>query len=187
MDKKIKVLAVLNKIGDGIEKCINFFACIFLVIIALSVIIQVLCRHFHIPVVWLGELSVFAVIWTVFLGLAAGYRHGMLAQVDIICQLIPKRAHKALSVLWDLVCLALMLIILVSSRSYIFHIWNRKLFSPELRWPLYLVYLGPVLGYLFTGYFMAVNILTALMLPGKPGEGKTGIHDPALSGAEGGI
>jgi TRAP-type C4-dicarboxylate transport system permease small subunit len=187
MDKKIKVLALLNKIGDGIEKSINFCACIFLVIIALSVIIQVLCRHINIPVVWLGELSVFGVIWTVFFGLAVGYRHGMLAQVDIICHLIPKKAHKVLGILWDLVCLVLMLVILVSSRSYIFHIWNRKMFSPELRWPLYLVYLGPVLGYVFTGYFTVVNILTALMLPVKPGEGKTGTQAPALSGVEGGV
>jgi hypothetical protein len=61
------------------------------------------------------------------------------------------------------------------------------MFSPELRWPLYLVYLGPVLGYIFTAYFTAVNILTALMFSGKPGEVKTGIQDPALSGAEGGF
>jgi TRAP-type C4-dicarboxylate transport system permease small subunit len=187
MDTRMKVLTVLNRIGDGIEKCINFFASIFLAIIALSVIIQVLCRHINIPVVWLGELSVFAVIWTVFWGLAAGYRHGMLAQVDLICHLIPKRAHKALSILWDLVCLAFMLIILVSSRNYILHIWNRKMFSPELRWPLYLVYLGPVLGYIFTAYFTVVNILTALMLPGNTGEAKTGSQDPALSGAKGGF
>jgi hypothetical protein len=56
-----------------------------------------------------------------------------------------------------------MLMILVSSRTYIAHVWNRNTLSAELRWPLYLVYLGPVLGYIFTSYFTVVNILTKLM------------------------
>jgi TRAP-type C4-dicarboxylate transport system permease small subunit len=183
--KRTKILAVLNRVGDKIEKCINFFACIFLVIVAVSVIIQVLCRQINIPVVWLGELSVFGVIWTVFLGLAVGYRHGMLAKVDLICHLLPEKARKVLGILWDITGLALMLLILISSRHYIFHIWNRKMFSPELRWPLYLVYLGPVLGYVFASYFSVVNILTCLMFPGGTREEKDGIHDPALSSAEG--
>jgi TRAP-type C4-dicarboxylate transport system permease small subunit len=187
MNKKMKTLVLLNRIGDGIEKCINFFACVFLVIIALAVIIQVLCRQINIPVVWLGELSVFGVIWTVFFGLAAGYRHGMLARVDLICHILPPRSHKALSVIWDLACLVLMLIILVSSREYILHIWNRKMFSPELRWPLYLVYLGPVLGYIFTSYFVVVNILTSLMTAGETGKTETGIQGSALSNFEGGL
>jgi TRAP-type C4-dicarboxylate transport system permease small subunit len=125
MNKKTNFLAVLNKIGGGIEKGINFFACISLVIVAVSVIIQVLCRHINIPVVWLGELSVFGVIWTVFFGLAVGYKHGMLAQVDLICHLLPKSTHKVLSLIWDITGLALMLIILISSRQYILHIWNQ--------------------------------------------------------------
>lgn len=153
------VLAVLNKIGDGLEKGINVFACISLVTIAISVVIQVLFRYVNIPVVWLGELSVFAVIWTVFFGLAVGYRHGMLAQVDIICHLIPNRFRKILGIIWELTGLAIMLAILVSSRHYISHVYARKILSPELRWPLYLVYMGPVLGYIFTAYFTLVNIL----------------------------
>jgi TRAP-type C4-dicarboxylate transport system permease small subunit len=106
---------------------------------------------------------VYAVIWTVFFGLAVGYRHGMLAQVDLICHVIPKRFKKTLGITWDIVGLVLMLIILVSSRDYIAHMWRRNILSSELRWPLYLVYLGPVVGYIFTGYFTLVNILTKLM------------------------
>jgi C4-dicarboxylate transporter DctQ subunit len=162
MRKRTNILAVLGKIGDRLEKCINVFACIFLVIVAVAVIIQVLCRHINIPVVWLGELSVFAVIWTVFFGLALGYRHGMLAQVDIICHLLPRAFRRILGIFWDITSLALMLLVLVSSREYIAHVWARKILSPELRWPLYLMYLGPVLGYLFTAYFALLNILSKL-------------------------
>ena len=170
MNKKKNFLTVLIKISDILDKVIGFFACIFLLIVTLAVTSQVLFREMNIPVVWLGELSVYALIWMVFFGLAMAYKHNMLVKVDIICHIVPERFHKILSIIWDLCGLVLMLIILISSRDYITHIERRKLLSPELRWPLYIVYLGPVLGFIFTSFFTLVNIITAFWQGNKTTE-----------------
>jgi TRAP-type C4-dicarboxylate transport system permease small subunit len=162
VNKEPKFLTVMNVIAAGIEKGINFFGCVFLALVAIAVVIQVFGRTVNIPVVWLGELSVFAVIWAVFFGLAVSYKHGMLAQVDLILHLTPKSWEKPLRVFWDLTGLALMTVILISSRGYVFRVWERKTLSPELRLPLFAVYLGPVLGYIFTIYFTLINIITRI-------------------------
>lgn len=163
-------LRFVNGLAGILEKCINFCACILLAVVSLAVVIQVLGRQYNIPVVWLGELSTFAVIWTIFFGLAIGYRHGLFAQVDIICHVTPASWRKYLSILWDIVGLAIMTWILWSCRDYLAHVARRKMLSAELRIPLFYVYLGPVLGYLFTSYFTLANIVnkTAAIVRGDP-------------------
>lgn len=152
-------LRLINGLAGILEKCINVCACILLSVVAIAVVVQVLGRQYNIPVVWLGELSTFSVIWAIFFGLAIGYRHGLFAQVDIICHVTPGSWRKYLSILWDLIGLAIMTWILWSSRDYIAHVAKRKMLSPELRIPLFYVYLGPVLGYIFTSYFTLVNVI----------------------------
>lgn len=159
MNEQHGALRLLNVIAAVLEKIINFFACILLSVVAVAVVVQVLGRNFNIPVVWLGELSTFAVIWAIFLGLAIGYRNGLFAQVDIICHVTPAGWRKYLVIVWDIISLVLITWILWSSRDYIAHVMRRKMLSPELRFPLWAVYMGPILGYVFTAYFVLVNIL----------------------------
>lgn len=158
MSEKKGVLRILHLISALLEKFINFWACVLLVVISLAVIVQVLGRTTNIPVVWLGELSTYCTIWVVFMGLAIGYKHGLFAQVDIICHIVSKSWKKYLEILWGVVALIIMGLILWSSRDYIAHVARAKTASPELRLPLYLVYLGPIIGYIFTCWFTLVNI-----------------------------
>ncbi len=152
-------LCAVNGVAAVLEKIINCLACVLLAVVALAVIIQVCGRWGNIPVVWLGELSTFAVIWSVFLGLAIGYRHGLFAQVDIICHLLPTAWRKYLVLVWDMIAIVIITWILWSARDYIAYAARRKMLSPELRWPLYAVYMGPVLGYLFILYFTFANVV----------------------------
>lgn len=159
MNPPNSIVSFLNAVAAVLEKIINFCCCILLCLIAIPVIIQVFCRSFNIPVVWLGELSTYSVIWVVFLGLAIGYRHGLFAQVDMICHVVPKSWNKYLAYFWDIVGLVIMALILWSSRDYIAHVARRKMLSPEMQLPLWFVYLGPVIGYILTSYFTVVNIV----------------------------
>lgn len=169
MSEQKGVIRFLNAVAAILEKFINLCACILLAVVSVAVVVQVLGRNFNIPVVWLGELSTFAVIWAIFLGLAIGYRHGLFAQVDIICHVTPASWRKYLVILWDIIALALITWIVWSSRDYIAHVARRKMLSPELRFPLWAVYMGPILGYLFTAYFTLVNIVnnTAALIRGE--------------------
>lgn len=161
---------ILHGIGDALEKVINFAASVLLVVITIAVVVQVFGRSFNIPVVWLGELSTYSTIWAVFLGLAIGYKHGLFAQVDIICHVAPKSWTKYLSIFWEIAALVIMGIILWSSRDYIAHVMKSRTLSSELRVPLYYVYMGPITGYIFTSYYCIVNLVDKLyaLIDGKP-------------------
>ena len=169
------ILGGLHTAADLLEKFINFCCCVFISGIALSVVTQVIFREINIPIVWLGELGVYCLIWAVFFGLAIGYRNGLFAQVDIICHLVPKSWIKYLELLWDVIGLVIMGIILWSSREYIAHVARSGTLSPELSLPLWAVYLGPVFGYIFTSFFTFVNIcerVARLKAGGAPQEGE---------------
>jgi C4-dicarboxylate transporter DctQ subunit len=150
---------ILHRFACTLEKAVNVCVLLFLAVLAVSVIIQVLGRSFNIPVAWLGELSIFCLIWLVFFGLSIGYRHGLFAQVDVICFIIPAGWKKYMQILWDLTGLAILFIVIWSSRDYILHTYRSRTVSSELELPLYIVYMGPVLGYIFTAVFTVVKLI----------------------------
>lgn len=157
--KSEKIISVLDKIGDGLERCINVINCVLIAVIVLAVVLQVFFREVSFPIVFLGELSTYCVIWLIFLGLSVGYKHGMLAQVDIICNMLPNKAKPMLEIIWDMLAVIIMAMILWSSRLYIAHVFKSATKSPEMKVPLWFVYLGPILGYILTTYFAICKIL----------------------------
>lgn len=167
MSKGEQILLRMNRVGDVIEKILNIFAVILLAVISIAVVILVLGREINIPVVWLDEISTFSVVWVVFIGLALGYRNGMFPRVDIICHIIPQNWNKYLGVFWDVVALAFLGLVLVSGYDYILHTFQSKTSSAQLKLPLYIVYLGPIIGYLCTLYFTICNILAQIVAIGK--------------------
>ncbi|MCI8650567.1 MAG: TRAP transporter small permease [Anaerotruncus sp.] len=170
MAEKKGIVYGMNRLGDQMEKVLNVVAAIMLGIIAIAVIILVLGREINIPVVWLDEISTYAVIWAIFFGLALGYKNGLFPKVDIICAVLPKSVHKYLGIFWDLVGAVMLTMILWSGKDYILHTYSSGTTSAQLKVPLYLVYSGPMIGYLFTLYFTIVNIVNQIAALGKKGE-----------------
>lgn len=160
MPEKKGIVYRMNRIGDLMEKFLNLCAILLLAIVAISVVILVLGREVNIPVVWLDEISTYSVVWIIFIGLALGYKHNMFPRVDIICNLTPKSWKPYYDVFWDVVALAFLLIVVWSGKDYIIQAYNSKTTSAQLRLPLYVVYMGPIIGYLFTLYFTICNIVT---------------------------
>lgn len=162
MEEKKGIVCRLNWFGDVLEKIFNFFVVIFLIGVALAVSVLVLGREINIPVVWLDELSTYAVVWLVFFGMALGYKKGQFPRVDVICVVIPKRFHPYMEIFWDVIGAVILSLILWSGKDYILHAYNSGTTSAQLRIPLYIVYCGPVIGYLFTLYFTIVNIVNKI-------------------------
>ena len=172
MSDKKGIIYQMNRLGDLMEKFRNAVAVVLLAIIAIAVVILVLGREINIPVVWLDEISTYSVIWVIFIGLALGYKNGMFPKVDIICNITPKSWKRYLDIFWDLVALVILALVLWSGKDYILQTYKSKTTSAQLRMPLYIVYMGPILGYLFTLYFTVCNILTNIFCrkEGKEGE-----------------
>jgi C4-dicarboxylate transporter DctQ subunit len=162
MKQESAALQRINAVAQSVEMVMNVLSSVLLLFIALSVIIQVFGREINIPVVWLGELSVYSLIWLVFFGLALGYRNGLFAQVDIISHFIPVRWKPYLVIFWDLVGLVIMIMILVSNNDYLQYVAKSGTRSSELKIPLYLVYMGPMIGYLATCFFTVVNMVNTI-------------------------
>lgn len=162
MSEKKGLLYRLNRIGDWLEKILNVLAAALLGVISIAVVILVVGRESNIPVVWLEEISAYSVVWAVFFGLALGYKNGLFPKVDIICTIIPKKYREYLPVFWDLVGLFMLGVILWSGKDYILYAYSSGTTSAQLRIPLYIVYLGPMIGYAFTLYFTVLNILNQI-------------------------
>ena len=162
MPEKKGIVYQMNRVADMMEKFLNLCAILLLAVISIAVIILVLGREVNIPVVWLDEISTYSVVWVIFVGLALGYKHGMFPRVDIICNFTPKSWKPYYDVFWDVIALAFLLIVLWSGKDYIIQAFNSKTTSAQLRLPLYIVYMGPMIGYLFTLYFTICNIVTNL-------------------------
>jgi TRAP-type C4-dicarboxylate transport system permease small subunit len=148
----------MEKMSDNIEKFIELLCVILMAILAITVIFGVITRNIDLPIVWLGELATFCCIWVTFLGMSLAYRKRLFSNVDIITHAFKERGNAILAVIWDVIGLLFLVIVLVSSKSFISYLLMSGHKSGELRIPFYLVYSGPIAGYLFTAYYVVVSL-----------------------------
>lgn len=158
-----KIFDNLDNISQKLAKLIGYICCFLLLIIAVSVVIQVVFRETNIPVVWLGELSTYCSIWVTFLGMALGYRENMLARVDLLYHFMSSKGKKIIEILWEIIIITIVTIIIWSSRLYILHVFRSNTKSPELSVPLWTMYLGPVVGYIFVLFFALIKVYRIIM------------------------
>ena len=162
MKEQNSIVKELNQIAAVFEKILNIFIGIFVGVLGLSVFIGVLGRNINIPVVWLDEVSTYCCIWATFFGFAVASRHGMLSNVDAFIHGFSERVKAYMSIFWIIFGCFFMGIVLWSEKDYIAYAYNAGTLSAQLRIPLFYVYLGPMIGYLFAIYFGIVNIVNKI-------------------------
>lgn len=96
----------MQQIEKGLWTIVD--ATIFVTITGMVVLItlQVGSRLLDVSIAWTEELSRFLFIWTVWLGMAAGFRHGQHPSLNILPAIVPRRAQAALRLLQPL-CIAI--------------------------------------------------------------------------------
>ncbi len=153
-----KFLYNLQKAADYVEKIIEWMACALLVVIAFAVVASVFTRNLNIPVVWLGELGAFSFVWVTFLSMALAYRHNLIPSVEIINHLLSGKAAQWLSLLLELISIAFLAIVMWSASEFMAYLGDSGHISAELRVPMVYVYIGLMLGYIFTLFFSFVKM-----------------------------
>ncbi len=125
---------------------------------ALLVIANVIARYaFNHSFVWAEELSRYMMIWVGFLGSGLVLRAGAHIAVEVLQDLLPRRAAQALRLavlLVMLVCIGAMLWLGV---QYVQFAWGQE--SPVLNWNFGVIYLAIPIGavlMLLHGAFIAV-------------------------------
>lgn len=163
MPEQSKVVAMLNRISDRMEKILNIFIGIFVGALGISVFTGVIGRNVNIPVVWLDEVSTYSCIWATFFGFAVASKHGMLSNVDAFIHKVSKKKREYFEIFWNVFGCIFMGIVLWSAKDYILYAFWAETVSPQMRVPLGFVYMGPVIGYLFAVFFGIVNIVNQVV------------------------
>lgn len=162
MNNQKNLVEKLDRFASKLEKPLEICVSIFLAVISIAIFILVFGRNVNIPVVWLGELSTYCAIWTTFFGFALAYRYDMFANIDIITRFVSPERKKVLELVWNVFAILFMVIVAWSSKDFILHVFKSGTKSPEMRAPLYIIYLGPIISYLITTFFGVVKLLKQL-------------------------
>jgi TRAP-type C4-dicarboxylate transport system permease small subunit len=116
---------------ERFERSLRFFLAALLAFITIGVFIQVCMRYlFSLSFLWGEELSLFAFIWSVFLGAAISVRRRVHFSFDFLASILPGRAAAAQQLVVNLIVLGLAVVMLV--QGYEFSILSIRRFSPAL-------------------------------------------------------
>ena len=121
-----------------LEKIFNFFeihlACWIYILMLASVAVQVFSRYvLNMPIPKLFELSIYSFIWTIYLGAALAKRYNQHIRFDIFYRRLPARGQLVIDILFDLLLVAVLLILLIPSVDYT--LWNYRIKASALRIP----------------------------------------------------
>lgn len=118
----------------------------FLCITVLVVIVNVVLRYaFQGGIYWAEEVATTSFIWSVFVGSAAAYRYKMHIGIDFVTRIGPMRLRAFITVLIDLMMLAINGYIVYL--SILFTLANRLKRTPVLDIPAMYVNLGLTAGF----------------------------------------
>lgn len=116
---------------ERFERSLRFFLAALLAFITIGVFIQVCMRYFFsLSFLWGEELSLFAFIWSVYLGAAIAVRRRVHFSFDFLASLLPGRAAAAQQLVVNLIVLGLAVVMLI--QGYEFSIMSIRRYSPAL-------------------------------------------------------
>ncbi len=107
MEKRKEVLA---KLANHAEEIISS---IFLTVTVFVVILNVILRYvFNTGFFWVEEVATSCFIWSVFIGVAAAYKHKMHIGIDMLIKMLPGKVQQIILIVVDLM--------MVTINGYIF-------------------------------------------------------------------
>lgn len=101
------------KIVNGIRKVADSIIVVLFAALATLVLVQVVCRIFHIGQTWIDEVSKFIFIWLVYLGGSVTVRRGMNITFDLILDGVKGKKFKVLFTFVNICCLAFLAAMMV--------------------------------------------------------------------------
>lgn len=91
--------AGLNRIDKTLWRLVDAVILVAVIGMVCLITLQVSSRFIGASIPWTEELSRFLFIWTIWLGLAAGFRNGQHPAVTLLPDLLPASARRGLRVL----------------------------------------------------------------------------------------
>jgi len=95
---------------------------------------------------WAEELIRYLFIWITFIGLAICTRNDSNIRVDVLLNIINKKAGVIINILVALISMAFLAFLTKAGVELVQFNIERGQFSPALEWPMYIVYISIPIG-----------------------------------------
>jgi C4-dicarboxylate transporter DctQ subunit len=123
---------------------------ILLIIISCVTMIQVIVRKvpWLTSLTWAEEFCRFMWIWSVFISLPYTIRMENMLRVGVLVDLLPQKVKKSIGIFVDFVNMFCMGLLGYYSIKVVKGIYDSHEFSPAMEWPMWIVYIVMLFGYL---------------------------------------
>jgi TRAP-type C4-dicarboxylate transport system permease small subunit len=106
-----------------------------LITCASAIVIQVFYRYFlNISLEWPFELSIYAYIWTLYLGAAWGIREGHHVKFNILYDKLPSKVQKMVNIIFNTITTAVFIIIFKPVWEYLLFNYRIKTVALKIPW-----------------------------------------------------
>ncbi len=106
-----------------------------LITCASAIVIQVFYRYFlNISLEWPFELSIYAYIWTLYLGAAWGVRKGRHVKFNILYDKLPIKVQKMVNIIFNTITTAVFIIIFKPVWEYLLFNYRIKTVALKIPW-----------------------------------------------------
>ncbi len=127
------MIALFLGIERQITRAVLCIAILLLAVTATLVLYQVIMRFVvGEPSTWSAVASRSAMIWCVFLGLAAAFRSQSMLRVEIIYTLVPKRLHLLVDTVIYLLCLTFFVLLIYLGTQMGYRVRNQTLAGMDI-------------------------------------------------------
>lgn len=147
----------MSKIFQIVNSTIRYLEIILvsggILLIAGSVIINVICRHLKIIFVGLDEVALWGVIWVTFFGTAVCARRGLHITMSALVNKIPEKPRKPVLSITFLITGIVSLLFAFLGWQLTYSTIIRGQVSAALRIPLWFFYVSAPFGFFLTGVY----------------------------------
>ena len=139
-------MKVIRWLDENFEEVILV---VLLVVISFVMLAQIIARYvFNNSMTWPEEFCRYCYIWTVFLSLGYTIKRGSMLRVGVVMDLFPAKIQNAVTLIVNLIILALCGTLFWRAIGVVGHIKNvTHEISSAMRLPMWLMYLSTVVGF----------------------------------------
>lgn len=148
---------MIEKSLRNLSRFFELLCAFFFVVMGASLTLQIFSRYFMAQsIFWAEELSRYAMIWLVYLGVVVAARERAHTRIDFFVGLLPGMGNKTIKVLVNIVCLLFL-------AGIAYYSWDlmrlgMMLKSSALRIPMYFVYASVPFCCFFTAIYLLWEI-----------------------------
>ncbi|WP_078379901.1 TRAP transporter small permease [Sutcliffiella halmapala] len=153
----------MNKISDTIAEVEKYLGAFLMLCMVVIVIVAVAFRYFlNSPLSWAGEVSIFLLIWTSFIGGSLGLKYKSQASVTFLLDFVSERVKKSLIILGHISMLGFLFIILYFSYKWILSPNVALQKSSAMLLPMWIPFSAVPIGLTFATIHIITNLLNVI-------------------------